>query len=199
MCDKLTSGVNSCPGCKRFIHSICGRGDREGYGASVWCPKCEFDTLSREAEVIRAGVKRNQQKLHERMLQSSAKRFQAADVGDNVIIPIERPDKMNSLGQHNLMGVVMEVNEGNYTIATRDWMLNDVIFSQPISTLFSAVCSTLNCIIYFSVPDNCNEEHFSRRFCRCLHCKANRCPCKKSSRSCNTKCYKWMKCFNSSS
>ena len=59
------------------------------------------------------------------MLQSSAKRFQAADVGDNVIIPIERPDKMNSLGQRNLMGVVMDVNEGNYTIGTRDGMLNN--------------------------------------------------------------------------
>ena len=97
----------------------------EGYGASVSFPNCEFDTLTKESEVIRAGVKRNQQKLHERMLQSSAKRFQAADVGDNVIIPIERPDKMNSLGQRNLMGVVMDVNEGNYTIGTRDGMLNN--------------------------------------------------------------------------
>ena len=31
---------------------------------------------------------------------------------------------MNCLGQRNLMGVVMDVNEGNYSIGTRDWMLN---------------------------------------------------------------------------
>ena len=59
------------------------------------------------------------------MLQSSAKRFQVTDVADNVIIPIKRPDKMNSLGQRNLMGVVMDVNEGNYTIGTRDGMRNN--------------------------------------------------------------------------
>ena len=177
MCDKLTSGVHSCPGCKRFIHSICGRGDREGYGASVWCPKCEFDTLSREVEVIRAGVKRNQQKLHERMLQSSAKRFQAADVGDNVIIPIERPDKMNSLGQRNLMGVVMDVNEGNYTIGTRDGMLNNEYSRNQFQ-----LCSQ-QFILPSTVPSTSLSQTTAMRiaslgivegaFCRCLHCKTN--------------------------
>ena len=32
--------------------------------------------------------------------------------------------------------------------------------------------------------------------CRCKHCKTLRCPCKKSGRSCNSKCHKGHTCFN---
>ena len=33
-------------------------------------------------------------------------------------------------------------------------------------------------------------------FCRCKFCKTYRCPCKKASRGCNTKCHKGQRCFN---
>ena len=111
------------------------------------------------------------------MLQSSAKRFQAADVGDNVIIPIEKPDKMNSLGQRNLMGVVMDVNEGNYTMGTGDGMLNNEYsrnqfqlcsqqFIQP-----STVPSTS--LSQSTAMRNASLGIVEGAFCRCLHCKTN--------------------------
>ena len=48
---------------------FCGRMDgEEGYGTPVWCPRCDIDMNSNEAENIRAGIERNKNK---RMLQSS--------------------------------------------------------------------------------------------------------------------------------
>ena len=75
VCGELTCGVHSCPGCRRSVHTICFRNEGEGFGTPVWCPKCDCKDLSREAEDIRTGVKRNKLKIHERMIQSSAKRF----------------------------------------------------------------------------------------------------------------------------
>ena len=55
----------------------CGRTDgQEGYGTPVWCLRCDIGVNTNEAENIRAGIKRNQTKLHQRMLQSSLKKFQ---------------------------------------------------------------------------------------------------------------------------
>ena len=59
------------------------------------------------------------------MLQSSANKFHPAYAGDNVFIPVERPDKITILGQRNLIGVVTGVETNNYTIGTRDGILNN--------------------------------------------------------------------------
>ena len=75
----------------------------EGYGIPVRCPRCDIGVNSNKAENIRAEIKRNQNKLHQLMFQSSAKNFHPACVGDNVIIPIERPDRMTSLRQRKLI------------------------------------------------------------------------------------------------
>ena len=95
---------------------FCGITDgEEGYGTPVWYPRCDIGENSNEAENIRAGIKLNQNKLHQRMLQFSEKKCHPASVGDDVIIPIERPDRMTSLGQRNLFGEVTEVESDNYT------------------------------------------------------------------------------------
>ena len=78
---------------------------------------------SNEAENIRAEIERNKNKLHYRMLQSSATKFHRFSVRNNVMIPIERSDRITSLGQKNLIGVVTEVESDNYTIGTRDGIL----------------------------------------------------------------------------
>ena len=54
----------------------------EGQGTPVWCPS--------EVNNIRIGIKLNQHKLHDRLLQYSAKKFHPASIGDNVTIPIEK-------------------------------------------------------------------------------------------------------------
>ena len=40
-----------------------------------------------------------------------------------MIVLIEMPDPITSLGQRNLIGVVTEVESDNYTIGTRDGIL----------------------------------------------------------------------------
>ena len=55
---------------------------------------------------MRAGIKRNQEKLHERMLNTSSKKLRPAEVGDTVVIPIAQPDKVNSLGPRNMLGCI---------------------------------------------------------------------------------------------
>ena len=47
--------------------------------------------------------------LHQRMVSSAAKRYEPALVGDNITIHIERPDKMDSLSQQNVLGVIADV------------------------------------------------------------------------------------------
>ena len=134
------------------------------------------------------------------MLQSSAKKFHPAYVGDNVIIPIERPDKMTSLGQRNLIGVVTGVENNNYTIGTRDGILNNEYsrnqfdlcsnnFIQPDSIPSSTITQT-------AAMRNASFGIVGGAFCRCKFCKTYRYPCKRASRSCNTKCQKGQKCFN---
>ena len=46
-----------------------------------------------KTDSIVARIKRHQDKLHERMLVSAAKKFCPANIGDNTVIPIEKPDK----------------------------------------------------------------------------------------------------------
>ena len=53
------------------------------------------------------------------MLVSAAKKFCPANVGDNVVVPIQKPDKMTSLGPSNMLGVVTDVSKGSFTIGTR--------------------------------------------------------------------------------
>ena len=76
VCGEFTSEAHACPICKRYIHVICGRtGEEEGYGSPVWCPQCDIKSNSKEADITRAGIKRNQERLHERMVESSSKKF----------------------------------------------------------------------------------------------------------------------------
>ena len=68
---------------------------------------------------MRVGIKRKHDVLHQRMISSAAKRYEPALVGDNVTIPIERPDKMSSLSQQNVLGVIADVSDGLYTVGTK--------------------------------------------------------------------------------
>ena len=73
-CGLETSGAHKCYRCLRPIHFICGRqGGEEGYGSSVWCPRCDIEVNREQHEVVRVGIKRKQNVLHQRMISSSAK------------------------------------------------------------------------------------------------------------------------------
>ena len=99
---------------------LCGRtGEEQCYGSPIWCPQSDIKSNSKEGNITRAGIKRNQERLHERMDESSSKKFHPASVGDYVIIPIQRPDRMTSLAQRNLLAVITGVADSCYTIRTR--------------------------------------------------------------------------------
>ena len=137
-CNNETSGAHRCPGCKRYMHVFCGRSNgEEGFGAGVWCSKCDLHRLQGESEVERIGIKRRQGKLHSRMLKSSASKVPSANVGDTVIIPIAKPDVMIPLGSKNLMGVIMDKDKDLYAIGTDQGRLE----SRYTRTQFD-VCST---------------------------------------------------------
>ena len=200
-CGKLTSGAHSCPRCHHYIHSICGRAEgAEGYGNSVVCPACDLAERRIPFDSMRAGIKRNQEKLHERMLNTSSKKLRPAEVGDIVVIPIAQPDKVNSLGPRNMLGCITEKGETTYRVGTSQGTLS-VGYTRNQFEL----CST-NLLARDSVPDVTITQTqamqsellgiSSGSACRCRHCKTLRCPCKKASRNCNSKCHRGNTCFN---
>ena len=78
--------------------------------------KCEVANATMQTDTIVAGIKRRQDRLHDRMLVSAANKFCPAIIGDNIVIPMERRDKMTSLGPRNMLGVFTDVSEGSYTV-----------------------------------------------------------------------------------
>ena len=192
VCNYATSGVHSCPGCSGFVHVYCGRTEgEESYGSPFWCAKCDLANTAKQANNVRVGIKRNQEKLHDRMISSAAKKFQPAAMGDNVVVPIERPDKMHSLGPRNMLGIVTDISEDIYTIGTRNGTLNTNYTRNQFE-----ICSSNTFIQPSNVPEAIISQTSAMRkaslgieknsFCRCKHCKTTRCPCKKSSRRCGT-------------
>ena len=201
-CGLETSGEHKCYRCRRPIHFICCRpGGEEGNGSSVWCPRCDIEKKREQHEAVRIGLKRKQDILHQRMISSSAKKFAPAHVGDNVTIPIERPDKMNSLGQQNVLGVVTGVSEDVYTIGTTYGTLDSSYTRNQFG-----LCTSNRFLQPSEIPETTLSQTTVMRnsslgivegsFCRCLNCKTNRCACRKSNRTCNTKCHLGRKCFN---
>ena len=67
---------------------------------------------------MRAGIKRNQEKQQDRMLNTASKRFKHAEVGDSVLIPISQPDKIQSLGPRNILGCITSRDDSSYSIGT---------------------------------------------------------------------------------
>ena len=82
------------------------------------CPPCDLSSRREACEEMRAGIKRNQGRQHERMLKASTKKFKQAQVGDSVLIPISQPDKISSLGPRNILGCITSRDDSMYSIGT---------------------------------------------------------------------------------
>ena len=86
VCREETSVEHSCHRCFGYIHIICGRSQgEEGYGGSVVCPSCDLSPRRGACEEMRTGIKRNQERQHESMLNASSKKFMQAQVGDSTV------------------------------------------------------------------------------------------------------------------
>ena len=121
--------------------------------------------------------------LHQCMVSSAAKRYEPALVGDNIIIPIERPDKMNSLSQQNVLGVIADVSNDLYTVGTKYGKLSTTYTRNQFY-----LCSSNRFLNPSGIPDNSVSQTTVMRnsslgiiegsFSRCSNCKTNRCACK---------------------
>ena len=179
------------------MHVICGRSNgEEGFGAGIWCSKCDLHRLQQESEVERIGIKRRQSKFHSRMLKSSASKMTSANVGDTVIIPIAKPDVMIPLGSKNLMGVIMDKNEDLYAIGTDQGRLE----SRYTRNQYDVCPTKLQKID--SVPDSVisqttamhNASMFVLQSCKCKNCSNLRCLCKRAKMRCNSRCHDGKAC-----
>ena len=103
-CGGETGGAHKYLGCDKFIHAICGRQiGEEGYGRNVSCASCDLSTKNEISATLPLNIKRSQEKCHQRMLNANGKRFKPAEIGDNTIIPISKPDKLSTISPRNIL------------------------------------------------------------------------------------------------
>ena len=201
VCCKETSGAHTCPYCSGFIHVICGRSEgEEGYGSGVICPACDISNRNEECNQMRAAIKRSQENQQERMLNASSKKFKDAEVGDSVLIPISQPDKISSLGPRNILGCITSIGDSTYSIGTSRGKLA-VNYSRNQFEVCPTKLLSIESIPSITVTQteamqNASLGIVGNSACRCKYCKTQRCPCKKTNRSCNTKCHRGHSCFN---
>ena len=114
------------------------------------------------------------------MISSSAKRYVPALVGDNVTIPIERLDKMNSFGQQDVLGVITGVSDAVYTIETKYGSLGSSYtrnqFDLCISNKYLSPSDIAEVTVsQITVMKNSSLGLEEGSFCRRSSCKKNRC------------------------
>ena len=149
---------------------------------------------------MRAGIKRSQESLHYRMLNSSSKKLKPAHIGNTVIIPISEPDKVNSLGPRNIIGCITDKDDSTYIVGTSQGTISVAYtrnqFELCPSNLLSIESVPPETVTQTEVTQSASLGITNGSSCRCKFCKTQRCPCKKSGRACNTKRHKGHCCFN---
>ena len=203
VCGEETSGGHSCPRCFGNNHIICGRPEgEEGYGGIVCvvCPPCDLSSRRDACEEMRARIKKNQERKHERMLNASSKKFKQAQVGDSVLIPISQPDKISSLGPRNILGCISSRDDSTYSIGRSQGTLA-VSYSRNQFEVCPTNLLSVDSIPVVTITQTKAMQSVSLGVadcsaCKCKNCKTQRCACRKAGRSCNTKCHKGHSCFN---
>ena len=197
VCDKETTKAHSCPGCYRYIHAVCGRtGGEEGYGSSVWCHYCDLQKRQSESETQRRGINRKQESLHQRMLKASCNRFPDANIGDNIILPISKPDSL-AFGNKNMLGVVLSKEDELYSIGTKYGVL-DTKYSRNQFDICPSKFIEKD-VPHNSIPQRTAMQNASQGvtyLCNCKSCSTTRCPCRKASLVCHSRCHNGKSCFN---
>ena len=199
VCNGETSKAHSCPGCFKFIHTICGRADTdedEGFGSMVWCPNCDIKEQNKNREKDRL----RQESLHKRMVGCSNKKFKPAHVGESVLIPITRPDTMSSIASRNLTGCIMSKEDDMYKIGTSEGIIASKYTRNQFDFCSSQIHSMENIpSIIITQTEAMRKASLGIEYsssCCCKFCKTHRCPCRKTGRRCNSKCHKGRACFN---
>ncbi|KAI1726532.1 hypothetical protein DdX_03254 [Ditylenchus destructor] len=163
--------------------------EEEEYGA-VLEEEDQLNRLHFQREQEREGARKQQKRQAEQMLQESAKRFKAWKIRDAKTDP------------RNLLGVVMEEEDGFYRIGTDDGILSQQYSRNQIEPSSSQFVSKEN------VPDKeislrtaVGADSLSggqgHKHCNCLQgCKTGKCNCRSLGRLCNSRCHNSTSCKN---
>ena len=203
VCEAECTSTHKCPGCNNPIHTTCGHSvdGMEGYGCPVWCVTCWIDYRETNIRQGRLKAKRGQNKQIQRMVKHSNKRIRLAEAGENVLIPIPTLDRKSPFDPQNLPGVILEIrDDGMHRIGTAAGALDSMYMASQFQPSMSK----------FITPEDVPDKQISLREailhssfgkhrlqCNCTGgCNSNRCKCRKSGRTCNSKCHKSLACHN---
>ena len=203
VCEAECTSAHKCPGCNNPIHTTCGHSvdGMEGYGCLVWCVTCWVEYRSTNIQQGRLKAKRGQEKQIQRMFQQSNKKIKLAEAHQNILIPIPALDRRSPFDPQNLPGVILEVrDDGMYRVGTAAGILDSLYISSQFQPSLSPFLTAEE------VPDKqvtLREAILHSSFgkhrlqCNCTGgCNSNRCKCRKSKRTCNSKCHKSLACHN---
>ncbi|KAI1698203.1 putative SCAN domain-containing protein 3-like [Ditylenchus destructor] len=155
--------------------------------------------FQREAE--REGARAQQKRQAQQMLEGSAKRFPPIPVGQTVRVPVPVFDRAKT-DPRNLLGVVMDADDGFYSIGTGAGILKEKYTRNQIEPSSSQFVSKE------SVPDKeislrtaVGADSLSGgqgyKHCNCLQgCKTGKCNCRSHGRLCNSRCHNSTSCKN---
>ena len=146
-----------------------------------------------------------QNKQIQRMVKHSNKIIRLAEAGENVLIPIPTLDRRSPFDPKNLPGVILEIrDDGMHRIGTAAGVLDSMYMASQFQPSMSV--PTVN----FFTPEDVSDKPVSLREailyssfgkhrlqCNCTGgCDSNRCKYRKSDRTCNSKCHKYLACHN---
>ena len=125
------------------------------------------------------------------MLKRSFNMLPEGSVGDNVVLPISKPDVRTTLGCRNMIGVITVNQDGMYTISTKQGTFDTPFTRNQFHLCPSKIIrleeTPSSSISYTSAMQNASlNVTYS---CKCKNCKSARCPCVRGKRICHSRCH----------
>ncbi|CAG5016958.1 unnamed protein product [Parnassius apollo] len=130
VCKDGTSGAHQCCSCLKPVHTICREGiGNEGYGASVLCLMCKREQdIQLERNKSHQGVKG----AAEKMINVTAKKLPALDIGDSVFFNVPKIDR-GPIDAKNISGKVLDMRHGVINqICTNNGIINNWFNRQEL-------------------------------------------------------------------
>ena len=112
VCGMPSSGAHSCYICKGTVHTICAISiaEVEGFGMKVMC-----NMYAQTKNIVegRAAAKESLKEQGSKMINLFDNIHPAAEIGDNVLIPVPEVDRGQS-DSRNVLGVILSVIDNDF-------------------------------------------------------------------------------------
>ena len=104
------------------------------------------------------------------------------------------------ISPRNLMGHIIEARDSFYTVSTSYGTISTGYARNQFDVcpfnISAYEFDPTSTVSQTQAMQSASLGLISGSACRCRHFRTLRCPCKKSGRSCNSKCHKGYTCFN---